>query len=448
MAGLPPHTIHVKRKRGNDEDAVEFLRLEESKRSRSSEEGGWVYQLKQTIGTRTGPAVEPLSPGIPVIQTSRAGDENRRPKRPRQQDEPPVKEDATAPGTAPAPSAGPEHTAPTTSHPAPDRIRRFHLSKSHSPQPAAGVSKKRAVPAVFVERGAKKHRETLKALIQEHGVAPTGQPKPVDDSRPPEPSEPRNGETPAVQQPSPVKYKRPGTRACTQAAKNKTLPPSMQQREDIDMDELARAMDSWTVEEINKNLDRMKAESTTSKYSPATSRFKPKAPKMRYFERHPESVAARQRGDAVSQAPCGTAVMSVDAAAEDTTDEEDYVLETYERVPAERLREQAVPSHRVGLLVFDTEPDMVEFFYGTEGDSDDDLPEDEEDENAENYYTADYPEEELDWDDEFDRNPYTYTTQNDSDREEYDLRYFDDEDNWHDDEQYGSFAGRSEEWRP
>jgi hypothetical protein len=39
---------------------------------------------------------------------------------------------------------------------------------------------------------------------------------------------------------------------------------------------------------------------------------------------------------------------------------------------------------------------------------------------AENYYAADYPEEDLDWDDEFNRNPYSYTNLNDSDREEFD----------------------------
>lgn len=65
-----------------------------------------------------------------------------------------------------------------------------------------------------------------------------------------------------------------------------------------------------------------------------------------------------------------------------STDDEDYVLETYERVPAERLRDQAVPAHRVGLLVFDTEPDMVEFFYGNESDSEEDYLEDDEDENG------------------------------------------------------------------
>lgn len=46
---------------------------------------------------------------------------------------------------------------------------------------------------------------------------------------------------------------------------------------------------------------------------------------------------------------------------------------------------------------------------------------------AENYYAADYPDEDLEWDDEFDRNAYHYTNQNDSDMEEFDEREFIDE---------------------
>jgi hypothetical protein len=46
---------------------------------------------------------------------------------------------------------------------------------------------------------------------------------------------------------------------------------------------------------------------------------------------------------------------------------------------------------------------------------------------AENYYAADYPDEDLDWDDEFDRNPYHFQTQNASDMEEFDERDFVDE---------------------
>jgi len=197
----------------------------------------------------------------------------------------------------------------------------------------------------------------------------------------------------------------------------------MRDREKSDVNELARVMDSWTLDEITKNINKMEEQSARSKSSPAKSRFKPKPPKQRYFERHPESVASKQQ-----QPPAGATSMDVDVrVAGDSTDEEDYVLETYERVPAQRLRERAVPPHLIGVLMFDTEPDMVDFFYGKEGDSEDEFPEDEDDENAENYYAADYPEEDLDWDDEFNRNPYSYTNLNDSDREEYDeLDYEDD----------------------
>lgn len=243
------------------------------------------------------------------------------------------------------------------------------------------MSKKRTVPAVFVERGAKKQRETLKAIIQEHNVTSTGPPKPQGDSQSETRLSSTDEESAATEQPNPVKYKRPGARAATTAPKTKpTLPPSMRDREHSNMDELARVMDSWTIDEITKNLERMEEQSTKSKYSPAKSRFKPKAPKLRYHERHPEYLAEKQREAAAHHTGTPAAVMDVDGM--DTSDDEDYVVETYERVPAERLRDQAVPAHRVGLLVFDTEPDMADFFYGNESDSEDEFPEDEEDENG------------------------------------------------------------------
>ena len=45
--------------------------------------------------------------------------------------------------------------------------------------------------------------------------------------------------------------------------------------------------------------------------------------------------------------------------------------------------------------------------------------------SAENYYGADYPDEDLPWDDEFDMNPYQYRTGNASDLEDFDEREFD-----------------------
>lgn len=188
------------------------------------------------------------------------------------------------------------------------------------------------------------------------------------------------------------------------------------------MDELAREMEAFALTQIAANLSRIDADSAKAaarranfESSPNKSRFRPKVPAQRWAERHPDQVPQVTDG--------------VDAASDhgDSTDDDDYVVETYERVPASRLRDQAVPPHRVGLLVFDNEPERVDFFYGNEDESSDEFPEDEEDENgkslalsasfwstanahwpAENHYTADYPNEELDSDDEFDRNPYRY----------------------------------------
>ncbi len=47
---------------------------------------------------------------------------------------------------------------------------------------------------------------------------------------------------------------------------------------------------------------------------------------------------------------------------------------------------------------------------------------------AENYYTADYPDEDLDWDDQFDRNPYRYAHENGSDKGGDDDDELDDDD--------------------
>lgn len=253
------------------------------------------------------------------------------------------------------------------------------------------MSKKRAVPAVFVERDAKKQRESLKAIIKERNVTPA-QPTQNIDSQPAEVPSTTAQAPPAaaIQRPNPVQFKRPSTRALpstTATGDKSALPPSLRDRDGANnnMDDLARVMDSWTLAEITKNLEKMAQHSTTSKYSPAKSRFRPKAPKQRYFERHPEHAAVRAAATAATAtaaeqtaAPPG---MDIDVEGA-STDDEDYVLETYERVPAERLRDQAVPAHRVGLLVFDTEPDMVEFFYGNESDSEEDYLEDDEDENG------------------------------------------------------------------
>lgn len=46
---------------------------------------------------------------------------------------------------------------------------------------------------------------------------------------------------------------------------------------------------------------------------------------------------------------------------------------------------------------------------------------------AENYYTADYPEDEVDSEDEYDRQAYCFRNANASDDEEYDQNNFEDD---------------------
>ncbi|GAB7349762.1 hypothetical protein MBLNU459_g0489t1 [Dothideomycetes sp. NU459] len=120
----------------------------------------------------------------------------------------------------------------------------------------------------------------------------------------------------------------------------------------------------------------------------------------RYKDRHSEHFAA---GHPPTEVP------DVDM---DVSDEEDYVYDTYVRT-----REPVVPaaiegsdpaSLRVGYIVI-TESDQPYWeTYFEDDDTDKEWDTDEEDENAENFYGADYPEDEVASDDEHDRGAYGY----------------------------------------
>jgi hypothetical protein len=60
---------------------------------------------------------------------------------------------------------------------------------------------------------------------------------------------------------------------------------------------------------------------------------------------------------------------------------------------------------------------------------------------AENYYTTEYPDEDLEWDDELDHNAYHYVNQNASDLEEFDERDFID-DVWEKSDAVGGLPGK------
>ncbi|KAJ4415161.1 hypothetical protein N0V85_002831 [Neurospora sp. IMI 360204] len=422
---LPPETITVKRRKRGAEDApVDFLRVEGSKRSRNGE-GTWVYRLKQATDI-----IAP-QPTIPTIQTTKEGDEKRRIIKPL----PRPRSQRITPQPDVTPSTEPTQATEPTKE---STLRRFHLSKTIVSQATTSgpVSKKRANTAIFVERSSKR-----KSLHENQALE---QSKPTSLQNGPAAVQPKPSTGYTYQEPPPAdpndtgvkrSYKRPGTRRFQPPAESSkpgahpALPPSLVNRNvNVDMDQLAQEMDAYTLSAITSHLSKL--DEASAKAAERKAKFKPKAPALRYAQRHSEAAAAA--APTKEAAPQATAAAPVDDDMDidmmDTSDDDEYVIEEYYRVPASRLNEEEVTATQVGLLVFDSEPDKTEFFFGTEEDDEYEFPEDEDDENHENYYAADYPDEDLEWDDELDRNPYEYVTGNASDREEFDAELDDNDD--------------------
>lgn len=326
----------------------------EEKRRQS---GNFIYQRRDLADLAKGPS-RPRRDIKPVIHSSKPGDELIPLDR--------VKAAARIDRDASA-SAQEANVAPNSPPPPRGAVepRRFHMSRNTvAPHPAlgSGISKKsrHSTPAIFVERSRK--RKVADAVAKEMAGSAAM-------------------EGAATQQRLP---KRPGADKKQPSAPQKpagkpSLPPSLLHRWTVDQDQFIREMEEFTLQEIGQNIDRIngqsKAESPASRdgpESPQGMKFKPKAPLKRYAERHPEAAAAAAEQQSIKD---------VDMDVEDSEiDEDDYIIETYVRVPATTLGD-AVPPETIGLLVFGTDQD-VEFFYGNEDDSDDDWAEDDEDENG------------------------------------------------------------------
>ncbi|KAK9418038.1 hypothetical protein SUNI508_08467 [Seiridium unicorne] len=417
---LPPELIRVKRK-ASEIEPVSYLRVEEHKRHVTD---AFVYQRQKREATFAD--IPTPSQQRPVIHTSGSRHDGTT-------FQSPGNNKATLGGKDE--NGGPSKATNTTvgsSVPASaDEPRRFHMSRadmmlapSNYPTHRSyrGISKKRSAPALFVERKSKRIPSTkLQSIahgLNAHvpadglGVPPVSVPSPQPEDMKIDVAEVKQRKKPGL-----------ARQAQKEGAPKKTeLPASMVNRWNVDFDQLTADMNTFAMEQIGLNLQRQEEEERRRKAretvatqrsqmlsSPTQSRFKPKAPAKRYAERHPEG-----KGLVLDKEKVGP-----DAGLSET-DEEDYVIETYVRVPASAMNKQHVAAKDVGLLVFDEEPDL-EYFYGANEDSDDEWPEDDEDENAENYYTADYPDDEVASDDEFGHNAYAYRNGNASDLEEYDM---------------------------
>lgn len=324
---------------------------------------------------------------FPVIHATKPGDENQPGDKVQTPQEPKLDATAQAP-PKPQQEDIKEPTAPTGEPAAPKPAltaepRRFHLFRvPFAPSPlfnASSATGKRArfnnVPTtVFVERGHKRTK-TEDVTMTDADTAPATVTKDITEEPDPSmlrrkqklPGSDRKAPSVASGKPVPVK---------------KYVPDPMKTEQSEEMDELAREMNEFVLQQIGANLAMMEerdrkeatvvAKRTPSVTSPQSSKFKPKAPAKRYAERHPEVATTPEK--AAPAAPAD--IMDYESHSED-----EYVVETYVRVPATTLDESVNPE-KIGLLVFDNEPD-VDYFYGEEGDSEDEWPEDDEDSNGE-----------------------------------------------------------------
>ncbi|KAF9874083.1 hypothetical protein CkaCkLH20_08455 [Colletotrichum karsti] len=414
----PPNLIHIKRKRGDEDAPVTYLQLEHgSKRQLAG--SSWVYRRRIAsvkTASRSGAGSLHHSPTKPVIQTSRPGDElprsNHSPHKAAARPTPPNDASPTEEPAAEA-QAGPQRPTNPATEP-----RRFHMSRSAMSSPgggtilkAGGVSKKgRYGTAVFVERGKKKAAKKLSVAIDVKNAAAA-----VSETAPSADVEMGDGDKPASKKPL---AKRPPRPAAADVESQRKPMPSVAPTQD--MSKIAADMDQWVLHEIGLNLKSME-QSAPPPAAASPSRFKPKAPVKRFAERHP---------DMAKELDGGSREESMTDVSDGDDDDDDYVIEVYELAPSKPVLAN-IPPEQIGVLRFDTQEDM-ELFYGNEDDDDSDY-DDDEDENAENHYTADYPEDEVDSEDEYDRHAYLFRNANASDDEEYDLR---DEDEDGDEDMY------------
>ncbi|OLN93894.1 hypothetical protein CCHL11_03403 [Colletotrichum chlorophyti] len=416
----PPNLIHIKRKRGDEDIPVTYLQLERgSKRHLTG--SSWVYR-RRIAGAKPGAKAAAVlthhassQQAKPIIQTSKPGDELSSPSR-----APPKPAVSTAPSNdvkrapekqalAPAPAIVPGSQRPANSAAEP---RRFHMSRSAMSSPGgstilgAGVSKRgRYGTAVFVERGKKKAARKLVDAFDSDKNAAAAEAVGV----PPDVNMREGAAAPAPKKPLAKRPPRPQAAAEVEAQR-KPMPNVAPTQ---DMDKIAADMDQWVLHEIGLNLQAIEQRAPPQVTSP--SRFKPTAPVKRFAERHPD-LAKKLDGEDHDEA-------MTDGSDGDESDD-DYVIEVYELAPSKPVLAD-IPPEEIGVLKFDSQEDM-ELFYGNEEDDSD--YDDDEDENAENHYTADYPEDEVDSEDEYDRHAYLFRNANASDEEEYDLRDQDDDD--------------------
>ncbi|QSZ29255.1 hypothetical protein DSL72_003767 [Monilinia vaccinii-corymbosi] len=421
---LPPLTIHIKRKA--TDLPQEFLRVDDAVAKRQRRTTDFVYSRQQTPQIEISPSAPQLAPpGRPIKPVHRSSSSRSLPIKTQGtnegniqavngvDNESQVAKTQLLPANIPTKQNGGPSNA---GHPSssgrtkePVQQRRFHLSRSATTEipssPGSGARKRNAT--VFIERRVRQKTQeeqwtsAANTAIEAENVAI----QKLDQEERPQKKPGRGSRVQIVS---------------TKDAKETTAPPTKPPTAlvnpwGLDTDDLAAQMQAYTLQEIGRSIAESKvAEPTPSvpvqspTRKPQSSRFKPKKPALRYKERHPEENDMEVDQDHVSGGETD----------EDMDTDSEYIIETYIRVPAEDIDNQDNKIN-FGILVLDAQSDIDEFYQ--EWDHDEEVEDEaDEDENDENYYTADYPDAEVDSDDEYNRNAYAYRTGNASDLEEFD----------------------------
>ncbi|KAG5980060.1 hypothetical protein E4U55_004443 [Claviceps digitariae] len=392
---IPPQLIRVKRKRV-EEAPVTFLQFDkDSKRHLSGR--NWAYQRRETTKPQTALGRKSTQP---IIHVSRP-DEARGQKK--------VQNDLQASQKLE------QRSKDVTGFPEP---RRFHVSRAMLSKRAnenldsdATLKKTRYSPTIFIE-------STRKKVVPKTRRNFTANQSPEQARSRSTTPEVTTEETRVEQR----QLKRPGVRKPGSAAtgqqnhsSNRTpLPASFTSRYDEDMEKIASDMNRWVLNELGANLQSMEQDKRPL-------RFKPKSPAKRYHERHPEMAVQTPTKPQVD-----VTGYELSHDEDDDDDDDEWVIEEYVRIPAHSVAMDVLPTD-VGILVLDEEEESM-LFFGSAVDEDDEFGEDDEDENAENHYTADYPEDEVDSDDEYGRQAYLYRHGNNSDEEEFDETFYEEQD--------------------
>jgi hypothetical protein len=250
--------------------------------------------------------------------------------------------------------------------------RTFHLTQHRNAESGAKKRKDRDdAVATFIERDVKRSQQISKVARNQFG----------------------NGDE-VMDEPQEIPLKRPGRRAAVNAGQK--LP-----------DTGTECKHQGMANELHAFAEQVVASEAKPKITAL-----PKLSATRSRELHKQSLARN-----------GIKATDHDGDA-DMDEEADYVYDTYVLAPSSGIGAVQVDGGEdmgnVGYLVIADEDQDVWETYLEDEPSDKDSNSDEDDENAEDWYGADYPDDEMASDDEFNRGEHGYRTHGAADDEEWD----------------------------